>query len=82
MNFVSLIDYLRKNIRPFRNILLGVLAAIVLCDLVLPRHGHYFIDRFRAYWTLFSIAGCFLLLKIGKGVAHMFLSRDEDYYDN
>jgi len=84
MDLLKFIEYLRKNIRPLRNILLGCLAAIILCDLVLPRneaHSHYFIDRIRAYWTLFAIAGCFLLLKIGKGIAHLFLSRDEDYYE-
>jgi hypothetical protein len=84
MDLVKHIEFLRKNIKPLRDILLGILAVIVLCDLVLPRneaHSHYFIDRIRAYWTLFAIAGCFLLLKIGKGIAHMFLSRDEDYYD-
>jgi hypothetical protein len=84
MDLVKYIEFLRKNIRPLRNILLGILAVIVLGDLVLPRneeHSHFFIDRIRAYWTVFAIAGCFLLLKIGKGIAHMFLSRDEDYYD-
>jgi len=84
MDLVKYIEFLKKNIRPLRNILIGCLAVIILCDLVLPRdeaHGHYFIDRIRAYWTFFAIAGCFLLLKIGKGIAHLFLSKDEDYYE-
>jgi len=84
MDLVKYIEFLRKSIKPLRNILIGFLVVLILFDLVLPRneaHSHYFIDRIRAYWTIFAIAGCFLLLKIGKGIAHMFLSRDEDYYD-
>ncbi len=84
MDLVKYIELLRKNIRPLRNILIGFLAVLILFDLVLPRneeHSHFFIDRIRAYWTVFAIAGCFLLLKVGKGIAHLFLSRDEDYYD-
>jgi hypothetical protein len=84
MDIVKYIEFLKKNIKSLRNILLGCLAVIILCDLVIPRdaaHSHYFIDKIRAYWTLFGIAGCFLLLKIGKGIAHLFLSRDEDYYE-
>jgi hypothetical protein len=33
-----------------------------------------------AYWAFFALAGCFLLIKISKGIAHMFLAKDEDYY--
>jgi hypothetical protein len=25
--------------------------------------------------------GCFILIKVGKGIAHLFLSKDEDYYE-
>jgi hypothetical protein len=84
MDLVKYIEYLRKNIKPLRNILIGCLAVIVLCDLALPRneaHSHFFIDKIRAYWAIFGTVGCFLLLKIGKGIAHLFLSKDEDYYE-
>jgi len=83
MDLVKYIELLRKNIRPLRNILIGFLAVLILFDLILPRneaHSHSFIN-WPAYWTVFAIVGCFLLLKVGKGIAHMFLSRDEDYYD-
>jgi hypothetical protein len=84
MNLLKYIEYLRTNIKTLRNILMGFLAVLILFDLVIPRdahHSHYFIDRIRAYWTIFGVVGCFLLIKIGKGIAHLFLSKDEDFYE-
>ncbi len=50
-------------------------------DIFLSRKdAHYFVDAIWAYWTLFAVVGCFVLIKFAKGVAHMFLSKDEDYY--
>ena len=84
MNLVKYIEYLRANIKTLRNILLGFLAVLILFDLVIPRdaeHSHYFVDKIRAYWAIFGLAGCFILLKVGKGIAHMFLSKNEDFYE-
>jgi hypothetical protein len=84
MYILKYIEYLRKNMKPLRNILIGFLAVLILFDLVIPRdpdHSHYFVDRIRAYWAIFGIVGCFILLKVGKGIAHLFLSRDEDFYE-
>ncbi len=83
MDFVKYIDLLRKNMKTLKKVLIAYLVAVVIFDLVLPRdeaHAHYWIDKVFAFWTVFSIVGCFLLIKIGKGIAHLFLSKDEDYY--
>lgn len=84
MDLVKYIEYLRTNIKPLKNILIGFLVVLILFDLVIPRdehHSHYFVDWIRAYWTIFGIAGCFILIKVGKGIAHLFLSKDEDFYE-
>ncbi|MCK7471256.1 MAG: hypothetical protein MZU95_11100 [Desulfomicrobium escambiense] len=50
-------------------------------DVTLSRHdAHYFVDKIYAFWTLFGIVGCFLLIKVAKGIAHLFLAQDEDFY--
>ena len=69
--------------KTLKKVLIAYLVAVVIFDVVLPRdevHAHYWIDKVFAFWTAFSIVGCFLLIKIGKGIAHLFLSKDEDYY--
>lgn len=59
------------------------LILLLLFDVAIPRdeaHAHYMIDKIRLYWAVFGVVGCFLLIKVGKGIAHLFLSKDEDYY--
>lgn len=77
------IAFLRKNLWALKIVLILYLAAVLIFDLVLPRHEehvHFWFDSFRGYWTYFSAIGCFLLIKVGKGIAHAFLSKDEDFY--
>jgi hypothetical protein len=76
------IEYLRKHLKTLTAILIVYLAVLVLFDVILSRHdAHYIIDKVRAFWTLFGIVGCFLLIKVAKGIAHMFLSKDEGFYE-
>jgi hypothetical protein len=34
-----------------------------------------------AFWTIFGIIGCFLLIRIMKGLSHKVLMRKEGYYE-
>jgi hypothetical protein len=38
------------------------------------------VDKIYAFWTFFALAGCFLLIKISKCIAHLILGQNEDYY--
>jgi hypothetical protein len=81
MNVLKIIEYLIAKAAPLKTAFFVFLGALVLFDLFLPRaNAHYVVDKVYAFWTLFTIAGCFLLIKISKGIAHLFLSKDEDYY--
>ena len=75
------IEYLRRHMKTLIHVLIAYLIVLVLYDVLLPRgEAHYWIDRFRAFWTIFGIVGCYILIKVAKGIAHAFLSKDEDYY--
>ncbi len=79
---VGMIEALRRNMKGLKKVLIAYLVALVIFDVVLPRHdAHYMIDKVWAFWTIFGIVGCFLLIKIGKGIAHAFLSKDEGFYE-
>ncbi len=81
MTVLNAIEYLRRNSALLKKAFFLFLGALVLLDVFLPReNAHYFVDTIYAFWTLFSLVGCFLLIKVSKGIAHMFLSKDEDYY--
>ncbi len=78
---LKIIEYLRANSARLKTLFFVFLGLIVLLDVFLHRgEPHYLIDKVYAFWTLFTLAGCFLLIKISKGIAHMLLSKDEDYY--
>jgi len=38
------------------------------------------VDNIPGFWTIFGGIGCFILIKVAKGIAHAFLSKDEDFY--
>ena len=81
MSVLNAIEYLRRNSALLKIAFFLFLGTLVLLDILLPReHAHYFVDSVYAFWTLFTLAGCFVLIKFSKGIAHLFLSKDEDYY--
>jgi hypothetical protein len=86
MNPLKWIEALRRNMKTLKIALIIYLVIVVLYDVVLVvfshnAHARFWIDKFPAYWTIFGIVGCFILIKVGKGIAHLFLSKDEDYYE-
>jgi len=82
MNILKYIESLRNNIKALRSVLIAYLVILVVFDVIIHigHHGHYSIANIPGYWTIFGFIGCFLLIKVGKGIAHLFLSKDEDFY--
>jgi len=82
MKVLKYIESLRKHLKPLRNVLVAYLIVLVIYDVIihLGAHSHYFVDNIPGFWTMFGIVGCFVLIKVAKGIAHAFLSKDEDFY--
>ncbi len=81
MKTLKAIEYLRRNSPLLKKGFYVLLGIIVVLDIFSPREeAHYFVDKIYAFWTFFTLVGCFLLIKISKGIAHLFLAKDEDYY--
>lgn len=82
MNIVNMIESIMKNSSSWKKICFIALGLLVVMDAVLPRgeEAHYFVDKIPAFWTIFTLVGCLLLIKVSKGIAHLFLGKDEDYY--
>jgi hypothetical protein len=82
MKLAEWIGTLRENLKILKTVMIVYLAVLVVFDVLLSReHAHYLIDKIYAYWSLFGIVGCFLLIKFSKGIAHLFLAKDEGFYD-
>ncbi|HNQ46588.1 MAG TPA: hypothetical protein PK125_10485 [Syntrophorhabdus sp.] len=81
MRIVQYIEFLRRNMKGLVRALIVYLIVLVVFDVTLSRHdAHYIIDKVYAFWTIFGIVGCFILIKVAKGIAHLFLGKDEDFY--
>jgi len=83
MNILGYIEFLRRHMKTLKWVLMVYLVALVLLDVLLHLEeapGHFFIDRIWAFWTIFGIIGCSLLIRVAKAIAHLFLSKNEDYY--
>ncbi|MCX5831060.1 MAG: hypothetical protein NT140_04090 [Deltaproteobacteria bacterium] len=81
MNIVHTIEYIKKNAAGLKTVFFIGLVLLVVLDIFIPReNSHYFVDKIYAFWTFFALVGCFLLIKVSKGIAHLFLAKDEDYY--
>ena len=82
MKLTELIGTLRENLKTLKIVMIVYLTVLVVLDVFLSREdAHYIIDKIYAYWAIFGTVGCFLLIKFCKGIAHMFLSKNEDYYE-
>jgi hypothetical protein len=82
MKLAQWIGTLRDNLKTLKIVMIVYLAVLVILDFFVSReHAHYLIDKVYSYWALFGTIGCFLLIKFSKGIAHLFLAKDEDYYE-
>jgi len=82
MKLASMIEALRNNLKTLKIVMIAYLAVLVVFDVLLSREdAHYIIDKIYAYWAIFGTIGCFLLIKFCKGIAHLFLSKNEDFYE-
>jgi hypothetical protein len=82
MNLVNILEYLQARIDLLKKLFYGFLLLLVVFDVLLPReHAHFFVDKIPAFWTLFTVTGCFILARFSKGLAHTILGKKEDFYE-
>ncbi|UFS69792.1 hypothetical protein LPW11_18105 [Geomonas sp. RF6] len=68
----------------FRKIFFGILGSVVVLDLLVehPHHPHFFGDKIFGWWSIWGVVICLAMIIFWKWLAHGFLERDENYYDN
>jgi hypothetical protein len=85
MNLLRLIEFLRDHLRTVVRIAIAVLLVLVLLDavpaIVDKEHAHTVAEHIPAFWSVFGLLGCLLLVIVSKTFGHLFVSRSEDYYD-
>jgi hypothetical protein len=77
------LEYLHARDQALKWLFFLLLVLLPLCDLFVERHESRFIgDRIYGFWSLFGLLVCLLMIVFWKWLAHSFLERDEEYYDN
>jgi len=85
MKLLRLIDFLRDRLRLLVRIGIAALVVLVLLDaipaIVSKEHAHTAAEHVPAFWAVFGLLGCLLLVIVSKTYGHLFVSTREDYYD-
>lgn len=79
---VRLIGCLRDRVGLLKGLFFLWLAFTVLFDFMAHRHEpHFFGDAVIGFWAGFGLLGCLAMGVVCKGIYHLWLMQDEDYYD-
>ena len=59
-----------------------VLIASALADVFWrDSYGYYAWSRIPAFYALFGLIGCVTIVLVSKWLGHMWLQKEQDYYD-
>jgi hypothetical protein len=85
MKLLQLIEFLRARLKTVVLVCLALLGCLVLLDaipgLINKEHAHTRIEQMPAFWALFGLGGCSLLIILSKWFGHLGIMTREDYYD-
>ena len=78
-----LLEYLHSRGVAVKWLFFVLLVIIPILDLFVEQHEVHFLgDRIYCFWSLFGLVICLGMIVLWKWLAHAWLERDEDYYDN
>lgn len=81
---VKLIDYLRDRLPAVIRLCYGVLALLVVIDLIWvdKSHAHTWMEKYiPGWWSIFGFIACTLIIILSKWYGHLGIMTREDYYD-
>lgn len=77
-----LFTYLRDHSQVLKWLFYVFLALAIAFDFFAERHQpHFWGDGIVGFWSMFGILGCLGMIVFCKGLSHVWLMKDEDYYD-
>ncbi len=76
------IDFFDKpeNIKMMRRIFHSCLAVVVLLDLFISKHPHFFWEKIPGFYAAYGFIACALIIAVAKTLG-ILLKKKEDYYD-
>jgi drug/metabolite transporter (DMT)-like permease len=78
----QVITYLRERSEMMKWIFIAYLGFALVFDFFADRHhAHFWADHIIGFWAIFGLVGCLAMIVFCKGLSHVWLERDTDYYD-
>jgi hypothetical protein len=84
LDLVKLIDFFRDRLKLVVKVCYGVLAFLVVLDIVAvdKTHAHTWMEKYiPGWWSLFGFVACVLIIILSKWYGHLGIMTREDYYD-
>lgn len=79
---VNFLTYLRERTSLLKWLFMAYLVFAVVFDFFAKRkYAHFWGDSLIGYWAVFAFVGCLAMIVFCKGLSHVWLERDKDYYD-
>ncbi len=79
---VKFIIYLRDHALVLKAVFFGILIPILVSDFFVTNDEPWFWgDRITCFWALFAALGALLMVVLCKGICHVWLMRETNYYD-
>lgn len=69
-----------KNVRRLLGFFFAVLALLLVADVFVHKHGHFYFEDMPAFFAAYGFVACVLVI-FGSKVLRFFLGRKEDYYE-
>jgi len=77
------LEYLVKSARTLTWVMLGIMALLVIADILIPTgYGRFPFDTIGGFGALYGFVSCVLIIVVSKLLGYAFLYRSEDYYDD
>jgi hypothetical protein len=77
------LEDLVKNARPLAWVILGIMALLVIADILIPTgYGRFPFDTIGGFGAFYGFVSCVLIIVVSKLLGYAFLNRPEDYYDD
>ena len=85
MKLLRVIEFLRARLPALVRGAVAVLVLLVVLDavpaIVGKEHAHTAAEHIPAFWAVFGLLGCLVLVIVSKTYGHLGVSTREDYYD-
>jgi uncharacterized membrane protein len=77
------LEYLVENRRTLAWIMYGVLALLVILDLLIPSgYDRFWWESVGGFGAFYGFISCTLIIVVSKALGKVLLNRPEDYYDD